>query len=311
MASQMKISSFFNTSGTKRRASDVDERSDSPQNKSSKIANGSSPESNAKRPLTNLSPEQRERMEANRKQAEKRLLASKSPQSFGASWKKALAAEFSKEYFVKLTSFVKEERLNKTVYPPEKDVYSWTLQCDIHEIKVVIIGQDPYHGPRQAHGLCFSVPPGVGIPPSLVNIYKELENDIDGFQAPKHGYLTGWAKQGVLLLNACLTVVASKANSHKDKGWEQFTDAVIRWINSNLTGVVFLLWGAYAQKKGSFIDKKKHCVLKAVHPSPLSAHRGFLGCKHFSQANQYLKKVGKKAIDWRSLPVDQNENFSA
>ncbi|XP_068710172.1 uracil-DNA glycosylase-like isoform X2 [Montipora foliosa] len=179
------------------------------------------------------------------------------------------------------------------------------------QIKVVIIGQDPYHGPRQAHGLCFSVPPGVGIPPSLVNIYKELENDIDGFQAPKHGYLTGWAKQGVLLLNACLTVVASKANSHKDKGWEQFTDAVIRWINSNLTGVVFLLWGAYAQKKGSFIDKKKHCVLKAVHPSPLSAHRGFLGCKHFSQANQYLKKVGKKAIDWRSLPVDQNENFSA
>lgn len=311
MASQMKISSFFNTSGTKRRASDVDERSDSPQNKSSKIANGSSPESNAKRPLTNLSPEQRERMEANRKEAEKRLLASKSPQSFGASWKKALAAEFSKEYFVKLTSFVKEERLNKTVYPPEKDVYSWTLQCDIHEIKVVIIGQDPYHGPRQAHGLCFSVPPGVAIPPSLVNIYKELENDIDGFQAPKHGYLTGWAKQGVLLLNACLTVVASKANSHKDKGWEQFTDAVIRWINSNLTGVVFLLWGAYAQKKGSFIDKKKHCVLKAVHPSPLSAHRGFLGCKHFSQANQYLKKVGKKAINWRSLPVDQNENFSA
>ncbi|KAK2573075.1 Uracil-DNA glycosylase [Acropora cervicornis] len=310
MSNQMRISNFFNTSATKRRASDVDATSDSPQMKSPKTVDESSPESNAKRPLLNLSPEQRERMEANRKEAEKRLLANKRPQFFGASWRKALAAEFGKEYFVKLTNFVKEERLHKTVYPTEKDVYSWTLQCEIHEIKVVIIGQDPYHGPRQAHGLCFSVLPGVAIPPSLVNIYKELANDIDDFQIPKHGYLKGWAKQGVLLLNACLTVVASKANSHKDKGWEQFTDAVIRWINSNLTGVVFLLWGAYAQKKGSFIDKKKHCVLKAVHPSPLSAHRGFLGCKHFSQANDYLKKVGKKAVNWCSLPLDKNEAFS-
>jgi len=250
-------------------------------------------------------------MEANRKKALEKLQANKSPQFFGDSWRKALTAEFSKEYFVKLTNFVKEERSRKTIYPPEKDVFSWTLQCDIKEIKVVIIGQDPYHGPRQAHGLCFSVLPGVAIPPSLVNIYKELENDIEGFQAPKHGYLMGWAKQGVLLLNACLTVVASQANSHKDKGWEKFTDAVIRWINSNLSGVVFLLWGSYAQKKGSSIDKKKHCVLKAVHPSPLSAHRGFLGCKHFSQANEYLKKVGKKPVNWCYLPTDENKALSS
>ncbi|XP_020626946.1 uncharacterized protein LOC110064258 [Orbicella faveolata] len=306
MPTQKTISSFFNTLGTKRTADDAGVTNDSPQNKSSKTDETSpSANSSSKRPVSNLSPEQRARMEANREEARKKLLASKSPQFFGASWKKALGAEFNKEYFVKLSNFVKEERSRRTVYPSEKDVFSWTLQCEIHEIKVVIIGQDPYHGPRQAHGLCFSVPPGVSIPPSLVNIYKELTSDIDGFQAPKHGYLMGWAKQGVLLLNACLTVVASQANSHKDKGWEKFTDAVIRWINTNLSGVVFLLWGSYAQKKGSFIDKKKHCVLKAVHPSPLSAHRGFLGCKHFSQANEYLKKAGKKPIDWCNLPGDE------
>jgi len=310
MSNQKKISSFFNSSGTKRRADDADVSADSPQTKSSKTDH-SSPDSSLKQPLSNLSPEQRERMETNRKKALEKLQANKSPQFLGDSWRKALAAEFSKEYFVKLTNFVKEERSRKTIYPPEKDVFSWTLQCDIKEIKVVIIGQDPYHGPRQAHGLCFSVLPGVAIPPSLVNIYKELENDIEGFQAPKHGYLMGWAKQGVLLLNACLTVVASQANSHKDKGWEKFTDAVIRWINSNLSGVVFLLWGSYAQKKGSSIDKKKHCVLKAVHPSPLSAHRGFLGCKHFSQANEYLKKVGKKPVNWCYLPTDENKALSS
>lgn len=306
MSNQKKISSFFNTSGTKRSAENAGVATDSPQTKSFKTEDQSSPASNP-RPLSNLSPEQRERMEANRKEAEKRLLANKSPQYFGESWRNALAAEFGKEYFTKLCNFVKEERSRKTVYPPEKDVFTWTLQCNIKQVKVVIIGQDPYHGPRQAHGLCFSVPPGVAIPPSLVNIYKELTNDIEDFQAPKHGYLMGWAKQGVLLLNACLTVVASQANSHKDKGWEKFTDAVIRWINSNLSSVVFLLWGSYAQKKGSFIDKKKHCVLKAVHPSPLSAHRGFLGCKHFSQANEYLKKNGKKPIDWCDLPADENK----
>lgn len=300
MQTQKTISSFFSPSGTgiKRRAEDEDAGTDE---------NANSPPLNPKRLAVNLSPEQRARIEANRKEAQKKLLANKSPQFFGPSWKKALAAEFTKEYFQKLMNFVKEERSRKTVYPPEKDVFSWTLQCDIHEVKVVIIGQDPYHGPRQAHGLCFSVPPGVGIPPSLVNIYKELQNDIEGFEPPKHGYLLGWAKQGVLLLNACLTVVASQANSHKDKGWEKFTDAVIRWINTNLHGVVFLLWGSYAQKKGSFIDKKKHHVLKAVHPSPLSAHRGFLGCKHFSQANAYLKKSGKRPVNWCNLPSDENE----
>lgn len=300
MQTQKTISSFFGPSSTgiKRRAEDEDAGTDE---------NANSPPLNPKRLAVNLSPEQRARIEANRKEAQKKLLANKSPQFFGPSWKKALAAEFTKEYFQKLMNFVKEERSRKTVYPPEKDVFSWTLQCNIHEVKVVIIGQDPYHGPRQAHGLCFSVPPGVGIPPSLVNIYKELQNDIEGFEPPKHGYLLGWAKQGVLLLNACLTVVASQANSHKDKGWEKFTDAVIRWINTNLHGVVFLLWGSYAQKKGSFIDKKKHHVLKAVHPSPLSAHRGFLGCKHFSQANAYLKKSGKRPVNWCNLPSDENE----
>lgn len=308
MPTQKTISSFFNTVGTKRTADDAGVTNGSPQNKSSKTDETSpSANSSSKRPVSSLSPEQRARMEANREEAQKKLAANRSPQFFGASWKKALGAEFTKEYFVKLSNFVKEERSRRTVYPPEKDVFTWTLQCEINEIKVVIIGQDPYHGPRQAHGLCFSVPPGVSIPPSLVNIYKELTSDIDGFQAPKHGYLMGWAKQGVLLLNACLTVVASQANSHKDKGWEKFTDAVIKWINTNLSGVVFLLWGSYAQKKGSFIDKKKHCVLKAVHPSPLSAHRGFLGCKHFSQANEYLKKAGKKPIDWCNLPADENQ----
>lgn len=300
MQTQRTISSFFIPSGTgiKRRAEDEEAGTGE---------NANSTPSNTKRLAVNLSPEQRARIEANREEAQKKLLANKSPQFFGPSWKKALAAEFTKEYFQKVMNFVKEERSRKTVYPAEKDVFSWTLQCDIHEVKVVIIGQDPYHGPRQAHGLCFSVPPRVGIPPSLVNIYKELQNDIEGFEPPKHGYLLGWAKQGVLLLNACLTVVASQANSHKDKGWEKFTDAVIRWINTNLSGVVFLLWGSYAQKKGSFIDKKKHHVLKAVHPSPLSAHRGFLGCKHFSQANAYLKKSGKKPVNWCNLPSDENE----
>ncbi|RMX46628.1 hypothetical protein pdam_00012411 [Pocillopora damicornis] len=267
MQTQKTISSFFSPSGTgiKRRAEDEDAGTDE---------NANSPPLNPKRLAVNLSPEQRARIEANRKEAQKKLLANKSPQFFGPTWKKALAAEFTKEYFQKLMNFVKEERSRKTVYPP---------------------------------GLCFSVPPGVGIPPSLVNIYKELQNDIEGFEPPKHGYLLGWAKQGVLLLNACLTVVASQANSHKDKGWEKFTDAVIRWINTNLHGVVFLLWGSYAQKKGSFIDKKKHHVLKAVHPSPLSAHRGFLGCKHFSQANAYLKKSGKRPVNWCNLPSDENE----
>ncbi|XP_031573460.1 uncharacterized protein LOC116307371 [Actinia tenebrosa] len=300
MLGQSKISAFFNTPSPKRSADDAEGNVKSPPRKLHKV-DTNSPEYNNNSP--ELSPEQKAIIAKNREAAKIKLLSKKGPQNFGLSWKRALAAEFDKEYFQKLTSFVASERARKTIYPPEKDVFSWTQFCDIDDIKVVIIGQDPYHGPRQAHGLCFSVQPGVPAPPSLVNIFKELSNDIEGFTKPDHGYLIGWAKQGVLLLNACLTVVASQANSHKDKGWEQFTDAVIRWINKNLSGVVFMLWGSYAQKKCSFIDKNKHCILKSVHPSPLSAHRGYLGCKHFSKANDYLKKHSKQPIKWEYLPV--------
>ncbi|NXC19430.1 UNG glycosylase, partial [Corythaeola cristata] len=168
-------------------------------------------------------------------------------------------------------------------------------------VKVVILGQDPYHGPNQAHGLCFSVQKPVPPPPSLENIYKELSTDIEDFTHPGHGDLTGWAKQGVLLLNAVLTVRAHQATSHKERGWEQFTDVVVSWLNKNLHGVVFMLWGAYAQKKGSSIDRKRHHVLQTVHPSPFSVNRGFFGCRHFSKTNELLKKSGKKPIDWRAL----------
>lgn len=222
----------------------------------------------------------------------------------GPSWMKVLEPEIKKEYFQSLCKFVAAERNKYTIYPPTNEVFSWTRMCAVKDVKVVIIGQDPYHGPNQAHGLCFSVKSGVSIPPSLVNMYQELSKDIPEFEAPKHGTLIGWAKQGVLLLNACLTVRASQANSHKDKGWEKLTDAVIKWLNDNCSALVFILWGSYAQKKGSFINQKKHCVLKGVHPSPLSAHRGFFGCHHFSKCNEYLQKHNKKAIDWNRLPLE-------
>lgn len=223
--------------------------------------------------------------------------------SMGESWRKALELEFQKDYFTKLKKFVMSERSSQTIFPPVEDVFSWTRFCKIKDVKVVILGQDPYHGEGQAHGLCFSVKRPVKPPPSLENMFKELKSDIDikGFEHPGHGDLTGWAKQGVLLLNAVLTVRAHSANSHKDKGWEVFTDAVIKYINSNCTGVVFMLWGSYAQKKGKQIDKKKHHVLSSVHPSPLSAYRGFFGCKHFSQANELLKKQGEREINWCDL----------
>jgi uracil-DNA glycosylase len=214
---------------------------------------------------------------------------------------KILNVEFQKPYFLKLSKFVEEERSRFTVYPPVAQVYSWTQYCRPDQVKVVILGQDPYPNVNQAHGLCFSVPHGVPIPRSLQNIYKELSADIDDFKRPQHGYLTGWAKQGVLLLNACLTVRAQAADSHKAKGWEQFTDAVIHSLNKSYFGLVFMLWGANAQKKGSSIDKKKHLVLKAPHPSPLSADRGFFGCRHFSKANQYLESKGEIPINWSDL----------
>ncbi|NWY37870.1 UNG glycosylase, partial [Sylvia atricapilla] len=248
-----------------------------------------------------LSAEQQERIRKNKEAARQRLAERNVPPGFGESWQRQLAGEFSKPYFVELMAFVAEERKRYTVYPPPEQVFTWTQMCDIWDVKVVILGQDPYHGPKQAHGLCFSVQKPVPPPPSLENIYKELSEDIEGFTHPGHGDLTGWAKQGVLLLNAVLTVRAHQATSHKERGWEQFTDAVVSWLNKNLHGVVFMLWGAYAQRKGSSIDRKRHHVLQTVHPSPLSVNRGFFGCRHFSKTNELLKKSGKKPIDWKAL----------
>jgi uracil-DNA glycosylase len=222
-------------------------------------------------------------------------------ENIGASWFKALQGEFDKPYFKKLSTFVQEQRKQKTVYPPPEQVYTWTHHHAIKDTRVVIIGQDPYHGPNQAHGLSFSVHKGVPIPKSLQNIYKELQNDIPGFKHPGHGDLTGWSKQGVLLLNACLTVNKGEANSHQGKGWETFTSAVISWISKNVNhNVVFLLWGRFAQKKSTLIDKR-HKIFNSAHPSPLSAENGFFGCKHFSQTNAYLRSQNMAEIDWSAL----------
>ncbi len=212
------------------------------------------------------------------------------------SWKEVLQAEFDKDYFKSLTDFVRAEYQTKTIYPPAKQIFNAFDLCPLQQTKVVIIGQDPYHGPKQAHGLCFSVNKGIKMPPSLVNIYKELHTDV-GIAIPTHGNLEHWARQGVLLLNATLTVEAHKAGSHQNKGWEQFTDAVIKTVADKLDKVVFILWGSYAQKKAQLIGNK-HLILKSVHPSPLSAHRGFFGTKHFSKANAYIEQNGKQAINW-------------
>lgn len=218
-----------------------------------------------------------------------------------SSWKTHLLPEFNKPYMANLREFLKKEReARKVIYPRGSEYFAALNACPFDKVKVVILGQDPYHGVNQAHGLCFSVRPGVDIPPSLVNIYKELKSDL-GIEPPKHGYLQHWADQGVLLLNATLSVEAGKAGSHQKRGWEEFTDAVIDHLNRERTGLVFVLWGSYAQKKGAFIDTKKHLVLKGPHPSPLSAHRGFFGCRHFSKINAYLKSQGAEPIDW-SLP---------
>ena len=213
------------------------------------------------------------------------------------SGKEALMPEFSKDYFIRLTDFVRKEYHETTVYPPGKLIFNAFNLCPFDKVKVVIIGQDPYHGPGQAHGLCFSVNDGIQPPPSLVNIFKEINNDL-GKPIPQSGNLTRWAEQGVLLLNATLTVRAHQAGSHQRRGWEEFTDAVIRKLAEEKSNLVFILWGAYAQKKGAFIDRSKHLVLTSVHPSPLSAHSGFFGNHHFSLANDYLVKNGKTAIDW-------------
>ncbi|XP_061071814.1 uracil-DNA glycosylase isoform X2 [Conger conger] len=283
-----------------------------------------------------LSSEQLDRIERNRKDALQRLAARNVPPGFGESWHKALGEEFAKPYFTRVMSFVTEERERYTVYPAPQQVFSWTQMCPIHKVKVVILGQDPYHGPCQAHGLSFSVQRPTLPPPSLENVFKELMEDVEGFQHPGYGDLSGWAQQGsdspvllcplqqpfswtsfistripantmcvhyagVLLLNAVLTVRAHQPNSHQERGWETFTDAVVSWLSANLDGLVFLLWGGQAQRKGAVIDRKRHHVLQTSHPSPMSVHRGFFGCKHFSKTNCLLEKSGKTPIDWTIL----------
>lgn len=214
-----------------------------------------------------------------------------------SSWQRALAPEFEKDYFKNLTDFVRNEYMTKKVFPPGKLIFNAFDQCPLDEVKVVIIGQDPYHNDGQAHGLCFSVNDGIEFPPSLINIFKEIERDL-GIPAPLSGNLMRWAKQGVLLLNATLTVEAHKAGSHQGKGWEVFTDAVITKLANEKEHLVFMLWGNYAQQKGAIVNPTRHLVLKSVHPSPLSAYRGFIGCGHFSAANAYLHKTGKQEINW-------------
>ncbi len=213
------------------------------------------------------------------------------------SWKEVLADEFEKPYFSLLTSFVRKEYQTKQIFPPASLIFNAFNLCPFDKVKVVIIGQDPYHEVGQAHGLCFSVNDGVKFPPSLVNIFKEIERDY-GKPMPQSGNLVRWANQGVFLLNATLTVCQGAAGSHQNKGWEEFTDRVIKEISERKKHVVFLLWGSYAQRKGLVIDEKKHLVLKAVHPSPLSAYRGFIGCGHFRKANEYLTQHGETPIEW-------------
>ena len=213
------------------------------------------------------------------------------------SWQEVLQPEFDKPYFENLVGFVKQEYASRTIFPPAGQIFSAFNTCPFNDVKVVILGQDPYHGPGQAHGLCFSVNDGIPFPPSLQNIFKEITSDL-GIPAPKTGNLTRWAEQGVLLLNATLTVRASQAGSHQGKGWEEFTDAVIKTISEKAENVVFILWGSYAIKKKALINASKHCILTAPHPSPLSSYRGFFGCKHFSKTNTYLTSKGKTPIEW-------------
>jgi uracil-DNA glycosylase len=214
------------------------------------------------------------------------------------SWKSKLAKEFEQDYFAGLTDFVREEYRQYTIYPSGRLIFNAFDLCPFEQVRVVILGQDPYHEPGQAHGLCFSVQEGVPLPPSLENIFREIRQDLGEEPLPS-GNLERWARQGVLLLNATLTVRAHRAGSHQNKGWERFTDAVVHRLAEEKQGLVFLLWGAYAQRKGEFIDGNRHLVLKSVHPSPLSAYRGFFGNHHFSKTNQYLQSQGLDPIDWR------------
>ncbi len=216
------------------------------------------------------------------------------------TWAELISLEKQKPYLVDTYSYIQKRKAQGIeVFPQENDIFTAFELTPLENVKVVILGQDPYHGAGQAHGLCFSVNEGITVPPSLRNIYKELAVDIDDFVIPMHGNLTSWAKQGVLMLNTVLTVEAGEAHSHKKLGWEKFTDVVIDTLNQQTSPIIFILWGAHAQKKGKHIDQNKHKVLAGPHPSPLSAHRGFFGCRHFSQANQYLVELGKSPIDWK------------
>lgn len=219
-----------------------------------------------------------------------------------SSWKEALSAEFEKPYMQELRGFlVKQKRSGKTVFPPGDEIFAALDHTPLPEVKVVIIGQDPYHGPNQAHGLCFSVRSGVSLPPSLVNIFQEIRDEYgadSGAFDGRRGCLEPWARQGVLLLNAVLTVERGRAGSHQGRGWETFTDRIVSVLNGEREHLVFLLWGSYAQRKGAHVSRERHCVLAAPHPSPLSAHRGFFGCNHFKDANAYLEQHGKSPIDW-------------
>lgn len=218
--------------------------------------------------------------------------------NIGNDWDYVLKNEFNKEYYLKLREFLKHEYKNKKVFPDMYDIFNALKYTSYKDTKVLILGQDPYHDIGQAHGLAFSVKPGIKIPPSLLNMYKELNEDL-GLYIPNNGYLVDWAKQGVLLLNAALTVRAHQANSHKGMGWETFTDNIIKYLNDREEAVIFVLWGANARSKKSLIDTNKHYILEAPHPSPLSAHRGFFGCGHFSRINKILKENGKTPIDWQ------------
>ena len=217
--------------------------------------------------------------------------------SIEKSWKEVLGVEFEKPYFQSLISFVRKEYKTHRIYPPGSLIFNAFDRCSFDKVSVVIVGQDPYHGERQANGLCFSVNEGLRLPPSLQNIFKELQADL-GIPLPLYGNLERWADQGVLLLNATLTVKAQMAGSHQKRGWEEFTDAALKIVSDRKEGIVFILWGAYAQRKGDFIDQEKHLILKAAHPSPFSANNGFFGCKHFSRTNQYLSSKNLRTIDW-------------
>jgi uracil-DNA glycosylase len=227
-----------------------------------------------------------------------------------ASWLERLREEFGLPYMRELKAFLRSEKAHgKVIYPRGDEIFAAFDHTPVECVRVVILGQDPYHGPGQAHGLCFSVRPGVALPPSLANIYRELEQDL-GITMPNHGCLNAWADQGVLLLNSVLTVERGRAASHRDRGWEQFTDRAVEIVNRDCEHVVFMLWGTYAQRKGAVIDTRRHCVLRAPHPSPLSAHRGFFGCRHFSRANDYLVSMGREPIDWR-LPENPESQPSS